>query len=77
MFIHKDIKEALPNVNYNITMFLKLNAYYMQHIPGSYPRGTDKNRNILDQLKPTGAWIPDPRLENETILYSHWNETLY
>ena len=37
MFIHKDIKEALPNVNYNITMFLKLS--WMHIIQNAvYPR---------------------------------------
>ena len=25
--------------------------------------------NISDQLEPTGAWIPDLRLENETFLF--------
>ena len=28
MFIHKDIKEAIPNVNVNITLFLMLNKVH-------------------------------------------------
>ena len=59
MFIHKDIKEALPNVNYNIILFLKLNSYYILY--------------MICSISKAGIHA-DPRLENETILYFHLNE---